>query len=340
LILGDAIEPEKKVEQYLQDNNPEAAVQLLVELIINHAREHDFDRAESLRDRLMEVDPMAVNEIVKTGEAIEAEKTDAIDKDHLAIWADLYEKLTPEETNVLFYGLKPTKLPADRMIYQQGDKRSCLFFVDAGRPKMFYRQQDKIFLLKTLEPGDIFGQDTFFSEAFCTTSVITDSPVKLRVLSKEDMDQMKLKAAGLESKLSDYCSSLESVAELLKTKELERRADNRLTLPGKVLVQMLDDSNQPAADPFNAELLDISVSGLAFLMKTTEKVSAMLLGRKLNMKLTFDELGSDMEIKRVGTVVAVNSEPFHEYVVHAEFGQYLASTIIDDLQDLTHLFEE
>jgi CRP-like cAMP-binding protein len=337
LTLGDATEPEKRVEQYLQENNPDAAVQLLVELILDYAGQHHFDQAESLRDRLIEVDPMAVNEIVKTGEAIETEKAEAIDKGHLAIWADFYESLTVEETNVLFYGMKLEKYPANHMIYKQGQKRSRLYFIDEGRLKMFYRQEDKAILLKTLEPGDIFGEDTFFfSEAFCTTSVITASAVKLHVLLKDDLDKLNLKTAGLESKLIDYCSSLASVADLLKSKDLERRIYKRLALPGKLLVQLVTDSDQPAVKPFNAQLLDISASGLAFLMKTTQKASTLLIGRNLNMKLTFDELESDIEIKRVGSVVAVNIEPFHEYVVHAEFGKNLTSTIIDDLEDLIH----
>jgi hypothetical protein len=105
-------------------------------------------------------------------------------------------------------------------------------------------------------------------------------------------------------------------------------------LPGKILVQMLNDSGQPAVKPFNAELLNISASGLAFLMKTTQKASAMLLGRNLNMKLTFEELESDIAIKRVGSVVAVNSEPFHEYAVHVDFIKNLAPDIFDDLADL------
>lgn len=333
--MGHVTGHEKLIEQYLQENNNEAAVQFLVKLIINCARNHNFDQAESLRDRLIEVDSMAVNEIIKTGEVIETEKGDAIDKEHLAIWADFYESLTAEETNVLFYGMRLAKHPANRMIYRQGQMRSRLYFIDKGRLKMFYRQADKAILLKTLGAGDLFGEDTFFfSDAFCTTSVITDSPVKLYVLMKDDLNKLNLKAAGLESKLNDYCSSLDSVADLLKAKDLERRGAKRLALPGKILVQMLDDSDQPAAKPFKAELLDISTHGLAFLMKTTQKASALLLGRNLNMKLTFEELGSDMEINRVGSVVAVNSEPFHEYVVHVELVKNIAASIIDDLEDL------
>jgi CRP-like cAMP-binding protein len=219
--------------------------------------------------------------------------------------------------------------------------RSRLYFVDEGQLKMFYRQADRDILLKTFGPGEIFGEDTFFfSDAFHTTSVITDSPVKLYELLKDDLAKLNLKAAGLESKLYNYCSTLESVADLLKSKNLERRSAKRLTLPGKMLVQMLGDSDQPAAKPFNAQLLDISTVGLAFLMKTTQKASTLLLGRKIGMKLTFEELASEIKIKRVGLVVAVSSEPFHEYVVHAEFNKYLASSIIDELEDLIHDAEE
>lgn len=319
----------------MQENNNQAAVELLAELIVKHAEAHNFGRAESLRDRLIEVDSMAVNEIVKTGEVIETEKSNAIDKDHLTIWADFYESLTMEEINCLFYAMKLEKHPADHLIYQQGEKSSRLYFIDQGRLKMFFRQEDKAILLKTLEPGEIFGEETFFfSDAFCTTSVITDSPAKFYVLLKDDLDKLKLKTPGLESKLNDYCLSMESVADLLKINDLERRADKRLTLPGKILVQMLNDSGQPVVKPLNAELLNISANGLAFLMKTTQKASAIMLGRSLNMKLTFKELESDIELNSVCSVVAVNSEPFHEYVVHTQFHKNLSSSILDDLADL------
>ena len=148
--MGDPSEHEKLIEQYLQENNTEAAVQLLVNLIVKHAREKKFDRAESLRDRLFEVDAMALNEIVKTGEIIEAEKNSAINKYHLQIWADLYSNLTMEESNALYYGMKLQQNPANHMIFRQGEMRSRLYLVDEGELKMFYRQGDKAILLKTL----------------------------------------------------------------------------------------------------------------------------------------------------------------------------------------------
>ncbi|MCP4630111.1 MAG: hypothetical protein GY850_42365, partial [bacterium] len=162
----------------------------------------------------------------------------------------------------------------------------------------------------------------------------------LYVLLKDQLDQLYVGSPGLESKLNGYCSSLESVADLIKAKNLERRIVKRLNLPGKIFVQLIDDTDPAGVAPFKAELFDISASGLSFLMKTTEKISTILLGRHLGMELTFEELGSKMEINCVGSVVAVNSEPFHEYVVHAEFIKNLAPSIIDDLTGLLDTVED
>jgi hypothetical protein len=35
-------------------------------------------------------------------------------------------------------------------------------------------------------------------------------------------------------------------------------------------------------------------------------------------------------------VVAVNSEPFNEYIVHAEFIKNLDPAVFDELEELTH----
>ena len=328
-------EHEKLIEQFLREGNKDAAVQLLSELIIKFAREQDFEQAEALREKLFEVDSMALNEIVRTGEIIETEKSQAIDKKHLEIWSGFYENLTPDETNALFYDMQPGEMPDNHMLFKQGEISARLYFIDSGRLKMFYRQADKAILLKTLGPGDLIGDDAFFfADAFCTTSVITDTAVKFHILEKEHLAKLSNKFPGLEPKIKDYCLSLESVADLLKAKSLERRVNARLNLPGKVIVQMFDIDKNPVGKPFRGELLDISASGIAFIIKTTPKSAAGMLGRKLNMALSFAELASALKFKCIGTVVAINSEPFNEYIVHAEFAKNLDPMDLDELEEL------
>jgi CRP-like cAMP-binding protein len=336
-MMSDSSEHEKLIEQYMSEGKTEAAVQLLAELVIKAAREKNFKQAEALRDRLFEVDSMALGEIIKTGEIIETEKSNAIDKVHLDIWSKLYDSLNTVETNAFFYGMQPGEIPENHMLFKQGDICSRLYFIDKGRLKMFYRQADKAILLKTLGPGDMVGDDTFFfADALCTTSVITDSVVKLHGLDKERLAKLNETAPGLESKIRDYCMKLESVADLLKAKSLERRVQQRLNAPGRVMVQIFDDQKEPVGKPFRGELLDISTSGLAFIFKTTLKSDAMMLGRKLNMVLSFAELNTDLRIKKSGWVVAVNFEIFNEYIVHVEFLKNLDPLIFDELEELVH----
>jgi CRP-like cAMP-binding protein len=300
-----------------------------------------FEQAEALRAKLFEVDSMALNEIVRTGEIIETEKSQAIDPVHLGIWSVFYENLTPDETNALFYELQPGEMPDNHMLFKQGEISSRLYFIDSGRLKMFYRQADKAILLKTIGPGDLIGEDAFFfADAFCTTSVITDTPVKFHILEKDHLAKLSNKFPGLEPKIKDYCLNLESVADLLKARSLERRVKERLNLPGKVIVQMFDNDKKPVGKPFRGELLDISASGLAFIIKTTQKSAAGMLGRKLNMALSFAELASALKFKRIGTVVAINSEPFNEYIVHAEFAKNLDPLDFDELEELKESQED
>jgi predicted Zn finger-like uncharacterized protein len=54
---GSLNEPEHLVEQYIKQDNQEAAAELLFELIVKHAREKNFNKAESLRDKLYEAAP-------------------------------------------------------------------------------------------------------------------------------------------------------------------------------------------------------------------------------------------------------------------------------------------
>ena len=60
--MGEVIEHEKVIEQYLRENNQQAAVDLLVELIVKSAREKNFDRADEIRDQLQ-----AMNIVLEDG---------------------------------------------------------------------------------------------------------------------------------------------------------------------------------------------------------------------------------------------------------------------------------
>jgi CRP-like cAMP-binding protein len=327
--MQDSIDQEKLLERYLEENNKESAVELLFDLIIKNAGAKNFSKAEQLRQKLFEVDPMALDGIVKSAEIIEAAKIAAIDPAHQDTWSHLYKRLTKEEKIAFYYGMKKANYEADQIIFRQGEMNSNLYFINVGRLKMFYHKDKHGILLKTIGPGDIAGEDTFFSNSTCTTSMMADSPVKLNFLEKTVLQKWQDEAPGLASKLQDYCAGLGSINDLLQKKELERRAHRRHAVSGNVTIQIIF---KPENKIFKGDLSDISASGVSFVMNTSSKAADLLLGRQLNLKLAFDQVFPELRIDRNGSIVGIHHQLFSEYLINVKWEEPLDNDTIERIK--------
>ena len=126
-----------RVAQYVQAGDTDAAVKLIFDAIVAAARRKDFTRAEALRNRLFDVDAMALTEIVRSGEIIESEKSSALDQDHLDLWPELYETLTDEEANALFFAMTEQVFEPDDTILEQGRHTTGSVSSTKGSSKLF-----------------------------------------------------------------------------------------------------------------------------------------------------------------------------------------------------------
>ena len=115
------IEKEKLVQDHVDRGNTKAAIELLLDLVVDCAKGGDFEAAESMRSRIVAIDPMAYREIIRSGEIIEEEKKRRIDANHRQIWARLYDSLSVEEANALYFGSNKASYEAGDTIFQQGD---------------------------------------------------------------------------------------------------------------------------------------------------------------------------------------------------------------------------
>jgi CRP-like cAMP-binding protein len=330
--MQDSIDQEKLLEKVLQEENKESAVELLFDLIVQNAGAKNFSKAEQLRDKLFEVDPMALDRIVKSAEIIETAKIAAIDPVHEDIWSHLYKRLTKEEKIALYYGMKKADYEAEQIIFQQGEMNSNLYFINTGRLKMFYHKAKHVILLKTIGSGDIAGEDTFFSNSTCTTSMMADSPVRLNFLEKTVLQKWQNETPVLAGKLQDYCAELESITELLQKKELERRAHRRFTVSGNAVIQI---TAKPDNKIFKGDLSDISVSGISFVMSTSPNAVDSLLGRQLNLKLAFNQAFPQLRIDRDGSIVGIHHQIFNEYLINLKWEEPLDDDTIERIRLLT-----
>ena len=327
--MTNMAESQQKVEQFIANGDTDAAVKLLYEMILENARAKNFTEAEKLRERLLEVDPMALNEIISSAEVIEEEKTQSLDSIHMEIWSKLYDLLSTEEKNALYFAMKEATLESNKPVFVQGNMNSNLYFINSGELKEFYKQKDGVALLNTLGSGQIAGQDNFFSNSVCTTSLVTATRVKMNYLAKDALASWKKDFPNLEHQLETFCKGFPGPTELLKQKKMDRRSLKRVKLSGIGQVNILNKAGVPMAKSFKGELTDISVGGLSFEVRITkEETARLLLGRKINVKYSFSQSIPAINIDQDGIIVGVYAYPFEDYSIHVKFDKEMDKTVI------------
>ncbi len=331
--MDELSQQEKLIDQYVSEGNQDAAVKVLFDLIVAYAKKKDFLKAETLRDRLFEVAPMALNEITKSADIIEEEKSSFIDKDHRETWSSLYDTLGTEETNALYLAMKEITYNKGQAVFSVGDRNNNLYFVDNGECKMVYRKEDEEILIKTLGPGDLTGEDTFFSTtAFRTVSLMVDSEAKLHYIEKGVLEKWQEKFPGIETKLYEYCRKSGLVPDLLEKKGLDRRVQKRLKLSGRVMIQLLHASGGAIGKSFIGKLLDINVGGFSFSFKISKKETARkLLGIKLNMKFALGGAETLQKIDQNGTLVGIGYPVLADNTFHVKVDKPFDQGLIEKL---------
>ena len=328
--MVDTVESEELVDQYIGNNDTNAAVKLLFKLVVQSAREKNFTKAEQLRERMLEVDPMALDEIISSAEIIEEEKSQALDPIHMQIWSKLYDRLNTEEKNELYFSLQNAVLGINQTVFEQGKLDNNLYFINQGQLKMIYQDKAGDGLLYTLGPGQLAGQENFFSNTVCTTSLITLTNVNLKCLAKDALLKWKNDIATLEQKLADFCAGFPNATTLLKSKKMDRRSIKRVKISGKGLFKLLNRAGEPIGKTFKGELADISVGGLSFEIRISkEETARLLLGRRISVSLSNYKRTPPISIEQSGIIVGVYPFPFEDYSVHVKFDKILdESTII------------
>ena len=331
MIKMDKFSEEALVDQYVEQNQRPEAVALLLELIKKYAKEKNFERAESLREKLFDVDSMALNAIIDAEETIEKEKNEAIDDEHKKVWRDLYQELSSEEAHAFYYALKEANYGVEEFVFRQGEQNSNLYFIDFGQLKLIYTQRDDDLLIKTLDAGSIAGEDTFFSIAICTSSLVTSSTVKLRVLEANAFQKLEEHSPALVTKIERYCTKLPKIPDLIKGKGIDRKEFRRVKVKGPLRFQILDASGKPIGNAYKGTLWDISAGGLSFYIKANRKNALVLLGRQILVSFSLSKSQEKIKFEQVATIVAVINHHFNSYSVHLKFAKLLERSLIDEL---------
>jgi CRP-like cAMP-binding protein len=277
----------------------------LLELIASCARKKDFKNAERLRERIYEIDPMALTEILQSGEIIEEEKSGAIDQDLLETWSGLLNVLTQDEFNDLYFTMEKREIRTGEILVSQGTTNDELFFINKGSLRISYFQigtgGDKEIFLEDMESGQI-AVENFFNATLWTVSLTTVQKTQISILKREDLERLEKKNPGIGSKLHGYCMRSFNIAGLLNRKRLDRRAYERYKVRRKIHLEITGKSGSVCSN-FDGAMADISQGGFCFVVKILHKEnSRLLLGRDIRATIPLSQGG---EQKVDGTVIGL-----------------------------------
>jgi len=334
--MENIIYKEKLVREYIEQGDKEAAIKLLFELAVHYARDKNFEAAEAMRSRILDIDPMALSAIVNSGDIIEEEKYKAIDRGHREIWAKLYQDLGVVEANTLYFALKKATFQTEETISRQGELKPRIYFINSGRIKVVYFKDGEEVFLKHVEPGQLAGEDAFFYPTFCTTSMIALCRTELSYLDSDILKVWATTSPMLESKLNDFATKSPNILDLLKAKAIDRRRLKRIPFSGKATVHLMNSSDDQVGKPFKVNMGNISRGGTCFYVRIPKRETAnLLLGKRLRINYTPPQMGASHLIRQSGTIVALRFHPLDDCTVCVKFDSLLPEALIEQLEKMS-----
>lgn len=310
-------------KKYIQEKNEEAVIKTLQDGILKYAAQKKFRQAERLREQLIKIAPMALSEIISSGEIIEQEKMAAMDSKRMKPLADLYANFNKSEAAAFYFALNDFSVKAGVKVFEQGKFDDRLYFIQSGRLNLSYydNEMGQQVNYATLREGDITGVEGFFtfsSHSYTLTSV-EDSEISC--LEKEIYEKILKENPIIESKLCNYCEVKKKICNLLSGKKGQaRRAHkrHRTLLNGKI--QMMDHDGNPSGQITMVNIIDISTGGLCYIVKNMKHYEAARLHKKwTHITISHKKGYIIQDVKIIARVVSIQFHPFGECSVHVQF---------------------
>jgi len=326
--MSDILLQESEVAKLAADGNTKGAVDLLVTLVKEYVALKNFAKAEAIREKIFEVDDMALSEIVETAEIIEKAKSLAIDPTFVDVWSSFKDFFSEEEINALYYSTVIKTFSPDEYLCQQGEAGDSLYFIIDGQVKSVFTKGRQEMLIQVLGSGAIAGADSFFSISVSTTSLAAITTAKVGVLSDESVQAVKNKYPGILPKLKDYCLSFDRAHDLLIQKGLNRRNYERFKINGTLRFYVINNEGKIISTEHRGELSDVSLGGVSYYIRTANRDHARkLLGRKLLLRFGLPTQKGLLSAERTGVITGVISHMFNDYSVHVKFDKLLDSRV-------------
>lgn len=314
-----------KIKSLLEENRKDEAFALIMQLIAASVQQGNFIQAEKFREWLMQIDSMAIAEIIRAAEIIEDGKNASINSEDFETWSKLTKFLTPDEFSSLYHAMSRKSFKSGEMIINQGEFHSALFFINKGSVRLYAISQGVNVPLKELGPGEIMGADTFFEVSVWTVNV-KSLGTEVSILSQSRLQTLKESHPGLESKLLDFTSRFLSINSIFSKTKKTRRGYDRKKIAGQTNIILINKEGKEVGSRTKGDLLDISKGGISFGLRFSKKNKAIALLRQ-RIRIALPTSTPVAPLYYNGTIIAVRCHDFigNEYSLHIEFDKLLDS---------------
>lgn len=314
---------ERQILDLLGKGEEEKGKKLLLEVIAVTAGKGRFEDAENLRKWLIEIDPMALDIIVKAAKIIDNEKIAVIDEGHLATWSDLLEIIDLNEFSGLYHSLEHRWFADGEMIAGRGSAQSVLYFINSGRVELFLHEDEKDVPVRTMGQGEILGADFFFEASIWTINA-RSLGAELSCLELDRLQQYQTDFPALEANLYDFCRRFRIHRDSMEKIGRDCRVFERFRIDGRVIIRLLDKAgNTTGIRAKKGDLFDISAGGVSLrLLFPLKKYVRLFFGRKVNLAM---ELPTGSMFKMTGIILSLRIQPYagRLYTVNVRFSRML-----------------
>lgn len=321
----------QKVDGLVAEDRIDQAVDILDRAVYGFVERKDYWHAKDCYNKLMEVNPLALSEIIRVADFIERSVFDNISVDHKAAWKEFYKDL-PREIAVAFYlGLEEIILKPEDVLYKQRDLNDKLFLIDSGSIGLYAETKFDKIRLATLKPGELVGIEGFLYNTYCSNTAQAENPTVLRALKLADFEKWPTNFNHLSIKINFMAEKQqERVSEIIKKTAIQRRRYERYAPNNRVYVEMnFPDFNKK----FRAELLNVSFGGVAALGRIDTEMFRNVLGAVTELSFVTKKQNFESVFNKsfVAEVVGAVPKYNHNYSIHLQFKDLLESDELNTL---------
>ena len=285
----------------------------------------DFQTAGRSREQIDEIDSLAMGEVIRSNEIkiIEQEENAMSTEEDFGAWTTLAERLSSEEFQALFRACSERRYQSEETLVSQGDKNDALFFISQGSIKISHINGPREVFITSLHRGQFAGE-SFFAPSVWTVNMTALTSSKVYILPQTALTAWQENFPELRAKLNELYKTSNNTRSTLEKKGLERRRAQRFTLSRKIQVQPVTHLDTPVGRGFHADIIDISLGGLAFVIRISKQENArVLLGRRMQVVLPVG--GKTEYLHLLGLVVSI--QPCHvqenDFSVHFKFDHHM-----------------